>query len=254
MAGVSTVALLERKPGISRSLFSRYWRDIHGVMAARIPGFASYIQHHVTPLANVGSKDPEQFEGIAIVTYASEADRNGLIHSEITSHIHRDEQNVFRRALLYNLGAGESRIELAGDGATRVFLVIPEGSDPAVTIAGLQAAGATAIEYHDLTGGDPGGWNDTDVDDGGKGRQFVAVIVSLWPDQPTALAGITKIVAASGGAIAAYLTDERYIMVENGRPTPLGLRGLDAVRTIEEAGAVNQLAHRVEDAIYGPLS
>ena len=34
-----TVALIERKPGITRSLFTRYWRDVHGVMAARIPGF-----------------------------------------------------------------------------------------------------------------------------------------------------------------------------------------------------------------------
>ena len=39
---VSTIALLQRKDGLSDSLFSRYWRDVHGVLAARIPGFWSY--------------------------------------------------------------------------------------------------------------------------------------------------------------------------------------------------------------------
>ena len=97
MGGVSTVALIERRPDISRSLFSRYWRDVHGVMAARIPGFNFYTQHHVTPV----DPDTEPFEGIAIVTYRSADDRAGLIHSEVTQHIHRDEQNVFRRALAF---------------------------------------------------------------------------------------------------------------------------------------------------------
>jgi hypothetical protein len=40
-------------------------------------------------------------------------------------------------------------------------------------------------------------------------------------------------------------------MVENGRPTPLGFRGLDALRTIEEAGAINQLDPVVEKAVFG---
>lgn len=99
MVGVTTVALIERRRDISRDLFSRYWRDVHGVMAVRIPGFASYIQYHVTP-ASIHSPP---FEGIAIVTFAKEDDRQGLVTSEVTQHIHRDEQNVFRRAFLYNL-------------------------------------------------------------------------------------------------------------------------------------------------------
>lgn len=255
MAGVSTVALLERKLTISRDLFSRYWRDVHGVMAARIPGFATYIQHHVTPLTDVGSAAPEPFEGIALVTYASESDRNGLINSAVTPHIHRDEQNVFRRALLYNLNEGESHAVVAakGDeqGGTQVFVVVPEGHDPDAVAAALHAGGATAIDLHDLTGGDPGGWNDTDVDDGGTGRQFVAVLMTCWADEATARAAITAAVAASGGALAAYHTDAHHVMVDGGRPTPLGLRGLDALKTINEAGAANQLDRAVEDAVYG---
>src|SRR3546814_7506666 len=93
MGGVTTGALIERRPDISRSLFTRYWRDVHGVMAARIPGFDRYTQHHVSPL------DPaaEPFEGIAIVTYRTEEARARLIHSEVPPHIHRDEPNVLDR-------------------------------------------------------------------------------------------------------------------------------------------------------------
>ena len=43
-------------------------------------------------------------------------------------------------------------------------------------------------------------------------------------------------------------------MVEQGRPTLIGLRGLDAVRTIEEANAVNQCDPAVLRAIYGPIA
>lgn len=256
MAGVSTVALLERKQTISRSLFSRYWRDVHGVMAARIPGFESYTQHHVTPLTHVGSIKPEAVEGIAVVTYACEADRAGLIESAITQHIHRDEQNVFRRALLYNLPEGASQA-LEGKGAAgsafEYFLVVPEGLGGKKLAAALLADGATGIMVHDLGGGDPSGWNDTDVDDGGQGRLFGAVIHAGWASEDAALAGIRAVVTATGGAIAAYRLDERHIMVDQGRPTPVGLRGLDAVRTIEEAGAVNQLDAAVVEAIYGKL-
>lgn len=238
MGSVSTVALIERRPDISRSLFTRYWRDVHGVMAARIPGFDCYTQHHVTPL----DPDAEPFEGIAIVTYRAEEDRAGLIHSEVTQHIHRDEQNVFRRALLYNLGAGASQTIVGHDGATGqgMFLVVEAGADVDAIVGALGDA-PLYLAIHDLTGGDPSGWNQTDT----SGRVFRSLIHGIWPGRADAIATAERLHAA------AYLLDERHVMVEDGRPTPVGLRGLDAVRTIEEAGAENQLSDAVVRAVYG---
>jgi hypothetical protein len=256
VVGVTTVALLERKTGISRSLFTRYWRDVHGVLAARIPGFESYTQHHVMPIHDVGSHDPEPFEGIAVVTYANEADRQGLGNSEVTSHIHRDEQNVFRRALLYNLEAGASRTRIAppaDDEIFGAFLLVPAGHKSGIDdlVVQLGGDGIVGLCTHDLTSGDPKLWNETFGTNAGEGRRFVGVIQADWSDRETALTDIRKVVKASNGAIAAYAVDETYVMVEGGRPTQIGLRGLDAVRTIQEAGAVNQLDEAVVRAVYG---
>lgn len=238
MVGISTVALIERRPDISRSLFTRYWRDVHGVMAARIPGFDCYTQYHVTPLD--AASDP--FEGIAIVTYRSEEDRAGLIHSEVTQHIHRDEQNVFRRALLYNLGEGASRhISGSADADGQVMFVVAGADDDIdADLAALDHL-PLYLAVYDLTGGDPAGWNETDA----SGRVFTSLLHCIWPDRDSAIA------AASMRKGAAYLLDERHVMVEGGKPTPVGLRGLDAVKTIEEAGADNQLSDAVVRAVYG---
>lgn len=256
MTKPTTIALLERKPGISRDLFSRYWRDVHGVMAARIPGFESYIQHHVVPCDPFGSDMVEPFEGIAVVTFAAPEDRDGLIHSAITKHIHRDERNVFRRALLYNLEAGASRVVGEADKAilTSYFLVLPVGLDGDSVANGLVQAGAAVMARHDLSGADPAGWNDTDVEEGGASRRFGTVIQCWWNKAAQGEAAVARAVAASGGQIASYCTDARYVMVEQGVPTSLGLRGLDALRTINEAGAVNQCDPDVLRAIYGKFT
>lgn len=240
MVGVTTVALIERRPDITRSLFTRYWRDVHGVMAARIPGFDTYTQHHVTPL------DPsaEPFEGIAIVTYANEADRAGLINSDVTQHIHRDEQNVFRRALLYNLGEGDDAIVTGSrdaDGQT-MFVVIPNGEDPTQIIDHLSET-AIYLATYNLLGGDPSGWNKTDI----SGCAFELMAHGIWPDRETAIKTAT-------GIPAAYLLDESHVMVDGGRVTPIGLRGFDAVKTILEAKADNQLTVEVARAIYGDIA
>lgn len=241
LPSVTTVALLERRMDISRDLFSRYWRDVHGVMAARIPGFDCYTQYHVTPV----QAGIEPFEGIAIVTYLSEADRAGLIHSEVTQHIHRDEQNVFRRALLYNLGEGAGSVlkeSNIADGQS-MFVVCADCADAAELLA-LLLKTSTYLATYDLTVDDPANWNDTDT----AGQTFGLLVHGIWLDRASAAAAAKNLTAA------AYLTDESYVMVEKGRPTPIGLRGLDAVKTIQEAGADNQLSPDVVRAIYGAIA
>ncbi len=241
LPSVTTVALLERRRDISRDLFSRYWRDVHGVMAARIPGFDCYTQYHVTPVQT----GIEPFEGIAIVTYLTEADRAGLIDSEVTQHIHRDEQNVFHRALLYNLGERANctiKSSTVAEGQS-MFVVCAEGDDAAGLLAQLLET-STYLATYDLTVDDPANWNETDT----TGRTFTLLVHGIWPDRASAVA------VAKNLSSAAYLADESYIMVDAGHPTPIGLRGLDALKTIQEAKADNQLSPDVVRAIYGAIA
>ena len=248
MVGVRTVALIERRPDISRNLFTRYWRDVHGVLAARIPGFERYVQYHVTPAEGHG--EGQNFEGIALVTFTKESDRDGLANSSVTRHIHRDEQNVFRRALLYNLEAegfkaGAGKVEESG--SVEAFYLVPAGRDAAKVQSTLRMARCRRCDCYDLRSGDPSAWNNTDADDGGSGLRFTHLLHVAWANVETS----QKAKEMVDATIGVYDVDEMHVMVEHGYPTPVGLRGLDAVRTIEEANAVNQLASPVVADVYG---
>lgn len=248
MVGLRTIALIERRPDISRDLFTRYWRDVHGVMAARIPGFERYVQYHVTP-AEERTED-KNFEGIAIVSFAREADRVGLASSNVTRHIHRDEQNVFRRALLYNLDDGGDTPGVGTDGSrnnVETFYLLPTGASARDVEMALRDAGCCCCDSYDLRSGDPSAWNETDADDGGGGLRFTHLSHAAWASDRASIAARDLV----NSSIAVYHVNEIYVMIEDGYPTPLGLRGLDAVRTIEEAKAVNQLSSAVVADIYG---
>ncbi len=238
MAGLTTLALIERRPDISRDLFTRYWRDVHGVMAARIPGFESYTQFHVTCVA--GKSAGPQFEGIAVVQFACAKDRAGLGDSDISAQIVRDEPNVFSRALLYNLEEQDSvRINegAAVDRDSARFLLFAD-MDRARQWADLCGAQGIEVHRHDVRGADPSLWNGIDGD-----AVNWACVVQFWPDGRNA--------PEPGTDVTVFQTDERFVMVDGGRPTPVGLRGADAVRTINEIGADNQLDTTVEKLIYG---
>lgn len=45
---VKAIYLIRRKPDMSFEDFHRYWREVHGSIAARIPGMRRYVQCHAT--------------------------------------------------------------------------------------------------------------------------------------------------------------------------------------------------------------
>lgn len=46
---VKAIYLIRRKPDLSPEDFHRYWREVHGAIAARIPGLRRYVQCHAIP-------------------------------------------------------------------------------------------------------------------------------------------------------------------------------------------------------------
>ena len=59
---IKSIALAHRNPELSREEFSRYWREQHGPLTARlIPGLRRYVQNHFVNIPG------EEFEGDGIV-------------------------------------------------------------------------------------------------------------------------------------------------------------------------------------------
>jgi uncharacterized protein (TIGR02118 family) len=48
MTRIRQLTLLQRKPGISRSEFQRYWSEVHAPLVRQLPHIISYTQHRVT--------------------------------------------------------------------------------------------------------------------------------------------------------------------------------------------------------------
>ncbi|MCW1383781.1 EthD domain-containing protein [Novosphingobium sp. KCTC 2891] len=229
-------------------LFRRYWRDVHGVMAARVHGFESYTQYHVEPLTTSGPG----IDGIALVTFASEDDRNALAAGPLTPHIHADEQNLFERVFLYSLPEGPRQITgngIASSPVSEHLFVIVQGGQDARPVLDALAGQADHLAIFDLTRGDPALWNTARFDDAGVPAGFSALIHAAWGSSATATSAAARLAALPGGYLLCR-SQGRFAMVEGGRPTAIGLRGLPAVQTIEEAGAINQLSPEIEQLLF----
>ncbi|HBO3353826.1 TPA: EthD domain-containing protein [Pseudomonas aeruginosa] len=280
MNPVTTIALLSKKDGLSSRLFSKYWRDVHGVLAARIPGFESYVQYHLgtairgLPLPSHISRSipvTARFHGIAEVTFANAQARAGLASSEAAAHIQADECNVFKTSLLYNLEPGASRIYLdnPSDVDASYFILLGKrpgssGNELATTLEPLlialsSQARISRLKVHNLGSGDPSLWDTEGVDNHQtpattfdavlqvSGREMHDTLLSIRDALELVPPGVLEGI----GKLQLYPVAATHAMVLQGRPTQLGLRGLDALRTINAAGAANQLSEAVTHCIYG---
>ena len=62
------VELVTRKPGLAVPDFQRYWRDIHGPLAAKIPMIRRYVQSHTRASAYERGRTPA-YDGVAITWF-----------------------------------------------------------------------------------------------------------------------------------------------------------------------------------------
>ena len=66
--GVKNVEFITRKPGLAVDDFQRYWREIHGPIAAQIPLIRRYVQSHTRPSAYERGRTPA-YDGLAITWF-----------------------------------------------------------------------------------------------------------------------------------------------------------------------------------------
>jgi EthD domain len=107
---------LWKREGISLELFDDYWKDVHGPVCARLPGQYQYWQFHVAhsqggffpeiPGLDYKSNPEDNFDGIAELTFESEADRQ--IWFQAAGILMDDEHNLFKKAIGYTTSPGNS--------------------------------------------------------------------------------------------------------------------------------------------------
>ena len=60
---IKLVYCITKKPGMTDGEFSRYWKDVHGPIGARIPGLRRLIQSHRITVK--GDKYQPDYDGVA---------------------------------------------------------------------------------------------------------------------------------------------------------------------------------------------
>lgn len=109
--------LLWTRKGIELDVFDDYWRNVHGPVCARLPGQYQYWQYHLghnrgglwptIEGIEYNSLPEDQFDGIAELTFASEADRQTWFKA--AAILMNDEHNIFSKAVGYNTSSGNSQ-------------------------------------------------------------------------------------------------------------------------------------------------
>lgn len=88
------MGLLRRRPDLSPDAFRRHWRDVHGPLAARLPGLVAYHQNHVVDRRQLGidhARGRWDIDGISELWFESEAAMRAAIDSPAYPPTRADE-------------------------------------------------------------------------------------------------------------------------------------------------------------------
>lgn len=284
MAGpLATLALLYKKSGVSQADFQAYWRDIHGLLATRIPGFWTYRQYHIGGTVSALTRIPEAagpvepLDGFADVTFCQPADIAGLAASPEADLIRADEVNVFDSTYLYGAAPGQSQTLVRSQPFAEMpwtaqsdHLILLLARAPEESVQDFRQAMSEALvllqrqctpqrlRVNFFQPYDADAWPAPGVNH--RPRQILDASLELeFTDRKASLACLARspVLARQQGGIAAqrlqlaYRISDRFAMVADGAITLVGVRGLPAMAVIRRLGAENQTADAVLRTVYG---
>jgi uncharacterized protein (TIGR02118 family) len=90
------MGLLTRKPGITTEQFRRHWREVHGPLAAHMPGLRRYHQNHLidaSPLGSGTSPVGWHLDGISELWFDDMASMQAAVASDAYRAVAADEPN-----------------------------------------------------------------------------------------------------------------------------------------------------------------
>eukprot|EP00899_Mesostigma_viride_P017366 jgi/Mesvir1/25630/Mv01850-RA.1 len=276
-AACTFYVLLWKRRTLPQQLFDDFWRNVHGPVCARIPGQHQYWQYHVdhseggifqvAPGVEILTEFEDQFDGIAELTFRSEADRRTWFDG--SGILMDDEHNIFSKAIGYVTNIGNSatlkdlRREPAANEATRYprFHVLIRKNDLVSVaefrkyvqdLAGLAYASqqTTKVRVHlfeDIETNRPDAAGVAHGED--PERVYHAALELAFDTRLDAeLFFVSKEYKQAMEKMAKYIKavlpmpeNACYTFVYNDQMTLAGIRGSQIVQNIVDCGAVNQL-------------
>jgi uncharacterized protein (TIGR02118 family) len=91
------MGLLKRRSGMSPAAFRNHWREIHGPIAARLPGLRRYHQNHIVDTAQRGidyPRGPLTIDGISELGFDDQQAMERAIKSDAMEALAADEANL----------------------------------------------------------------------------------------------------------------------------------------------------------------
>ena len=88
------MGLLQKKPGLSAAEFRAHWRDVHGSLAAKLPGLRRYHQNHVVDRQQRGityARGSYDFDGISELWFDDLPSMQRAFSSELVPELAADE-------------------------------------------------------------------------------------------------------------------------------------------------------------------
>lgn len=95
--GVVNLAFLTRKAGLPVDEFQAYWRDVHGPIAASIPGLRRYVQSHTRRSIYDAGGTPA-WDGVALAWFDDTDAMRAAATSEAFARTRADEANFLASA------------------------------------------------------------------------------------------------------------------------------------------------------------
>ena len=89
---VKNVELIHHRPDLAIDAFQRYWREVHGPIAAKIPQIRRYVQSHVRASAYAGGRTPA-YDGFAITWFDDTAAMRAAATTDEYRKTRADEPN-----------------------------------------------------------------------------------------------------------------------------------------------------------------
>ncbi|HSE06567.1 MAG TPA: EthD domain-containing protein [Methylomirabilota bacterium] len=90
--GAKNIEFVTRRPGLEVGEFQRYWREVHGPLAAWIPVIRRYVQSHTRPSAYERGRTPA-YDGVAITWFDDTRAMRASAATDQYARVRADEPN-----------------------------------------------------------------------------------------------------------------------------------------------------------------